>query len=171
MPISLYDASIPVMTRGLKYAATFLDLGRQFADTNGKEHSSLLEARLSPDMFTLIGQVQRFCDTAKNTVVRVAGVQNVIMPDNEKTFEEVQGRIAKVIEFLNATPASVLESRESAEVVLPAPGGNRTYTGASYVFEYALPNFYFHVTTAYDVLRNQGVPVGKRHFLGWSDKL
>jgi uncharacterized protein len=167
MSISLYDTSVQVMQRGLRYAAKFLQTGQDHLDATKTPHTVLLQARLIEDMLPLVGQVQRFCDTAKNTAVRVAGVPNVVMPDNEKTFEDVQGRIAATLKFLEGVSPDAFAGREEAEVIFPAPGGNRTYTGTRYVLEFALPNFFFHVTTAYDLLRARGVPVGKRHYLGW----
>ena len=167
MQPALYDVSIPVMIAGLRHTAAFLELGRRHADQAGIDHAAMLGARLFPDMMSLTQQVQRASDTAKGTAVRLGGLANVAMPDTEQTFDEVQQRIAATIALLETVSPSVFNEHADTEVVLPIPSGPRTYTGRSYILEFALPNFFFHVTTAYNLLRSQGVPLGKRHFLGW----
>jgi len=118
-------------------------------------------------MYDLVGQVQRATDTAKFAVVRVAGVENMPIADDEQTFDELRSRIAKVIAFIEAVPRSAFEGRDDTQVTLPSRTAPRVYTVASYLIEFALPNFYFHVTTAYDLLRANGVPIGKADYLGW----
>ena len=167
MQFSLYDASIPVLIAGLRNTASFLERGRAYADQAGIDHAAMLAARLAPDMMSLTEQVQRASDTSKGAAVRVGGIENVAMPDTEKTFDELQQRIAATIALLEAVPADAVNANVDAEVTLRTPGGQRSYTGRSYILEFALPNFFFHVATAYDLLRHQGVPLGKRHYLGW----
>jgi hypothetical protein len=167
MALSLYDISIPTVIKGLRNLAAVLERGRAYADENGLAHAKLLEARLFPDMLPLTGQIQRASDTAKLMAVRIGGVANVPMADNETTFDDLQKRIAATIAFLEAVPATAIDGNEEAEVILPAGSAQRRYTGQSYVLEFALPNFFFHVTTACDLLRHSGVPVGKRNYLGW----
>lgn len=166
MPLSLYDASVPVFIRALGNMSAFLEKGRAFADEKGMPHSELLEARLFPDMAALPAQVQRASDSAKFVAVRVGQVENVAFEDNEKSFDDLQTRIAKTVDFLRTVPADSLDGREEAEIVLTMRAGTVTFTGSSYVLGFALPNFFFHVTTAYGLLRHKGVPVGKRDYLG-----
>ncbi len=166
MPLSLYQISVPPMTRMLKTMSAFIDKGRAHADANGMAHAELLEGRLAPDMLTLVGQVQRATDSAKFAAVRVGQVANLVMPDEEKTFDDLQARLARTIDFLQAVPADSMDGREEAEIVLDMRSGPVTFTGTSYLQVFALPNVYFHATTAYAILRHKGVPVGKLDFLG-----
>lgn len=166
MPSPLYNASIPAFVRGLQNLSAILEKGRMFADENGINHSEFLDARLIEDMAPLTSQVQRVSDTAKGTAVRVGLVENVAMPDEEINFDQLQTRIARTVEFLKAAPASGFEGREDAPVILQTPSGDIPFTGSTYVHGFAIPNFYFHLTTAYALLRMKGVPVGKLDFLG-----
>jgi hypothetical protein len=168
MTISLYDASIPVFLRGLRNLSAILEKGRQFADEKGLPHSDLTEARLIEDMSPLTAQIQRASDSAKFVAVRVGQVENVSMEDKEVSFDDLQARIAATIAFLEAVPASAMSGREEAEVILKTPNRSMTFTGQSYILHFALPNFFFHVTTAYALLRQKGVPIGKMDFLGGS---
>ena len=167
MQLSLYDVSIPVLVAGLRNTASFLERDRAHADLAGIDHAAMLGARLAPDMMSLTEQIQRASDTSKGAAVRVGGVANVPMPDTEKTFDELRARIAATIALLETVPAAAVNAHVDAEVTLRTPAGQRLYTGRSYVLEFALPIFFFHVATAYDLLRHQGVPLGKRHYLGW----
>lgn len=166
MPLSLHDLSIPPFMRALRNLSALLDKGRAFADERGLDHAELLEGRLAPDMLTLVGQVQRATDSAKFAAVRVGQVENLVMPDEEKTFDDLQARIATTLDFLGKVPANAMDGREDAEVQLPRRDAPVIFTGASYLLGFAVPNFYFHVTTAYAILRHKGVPVGKLDFLG-----
>lgn len=165
MPLSLYEVSIPVMLRGLANLSWLLEKGSAFADEKGMPHAELTEARLIADMLPLTGQIQRASDTAKFVPVRVGGVENLPMPDTEVSFADMQARIATTEKFLKAMPRSAMDGAETREVIVKGRTGDRVYTGASYVLEFALPNFFFHVTTAYGILRHKGVPVGKMDFL------
>jgi len=164
--ITLHDMTVPVFTRALRNLAAFLEKGRAFADEQGIPHAELLEARLSPDMAPLIAQIQRASDSAKGTLVRVGGVLNQAFPDEEASFDDLQSRIARTIAFLEAAPADAMIGKEETTVLFELPGRSFTFTGLSYVQNFALPNFFFHVTTAYALLRHKGVPVGKMDFLG-----
>ena len=167
MALSLYHISIPTVIKGLRNLADILERGRAYADEGRIAHAKLLEARFFPDMLPLTGQIQRASDTAKLMAVRIGGVANVPMADSETTFDDLQKRIAATIAFLEAVPAEAIDGNEETEVILPAGSVQRRYTGQTYVLEFALPNFFFHVTTAYDLLRHSGVPIGKRNYLGW----
>jgi len=166
MPVSLYDVSIPVFIKTFGHFSKFLDKGRAFADEKGIPHSELLDARLFPDMAPLTSQIQRASDTAKFAAVRVARVEAVSMPDTEASFDELQARIAKTVDFLKQVPAHAVDAGENIEVTLKTPNASITYTGKDYLLSFALPNFYFHVTTAYGILRHKGVPLGKLDFFG-----
>jgi hypothetical protein len=167
MSISLYEITVPVMIAGFRNMSKFLDRGRAYADEKGIAHAKLLNARLADDMMTLVEQVQRASDTARSSAVRVARVDNVAMPDRETTFDDLQARISATVSFLAAVPTTAFEGQEDAELVLQFAGEQRVFTGRSYLLSFALPNFFFHITTAYDLLRQSGVPIGKRDFLGW----
>lgn len=166
MTLSLYDVSVPVLVRGLGNLSALLEKGRAFADETGLDHAVLLEARLAPDMAPLPYQVQRASDTAKGLAVRVGQVASLAMADEETSFAELQQRIAATIAFLDAVPADSMDGREGAEILLTTPSATISFTGTSYVLGFALPNFFFHVTTAYALLRHKGVPVGKMDYLG-----
>jgi uncharacterized protein len=103
----------------------------------------------------------------KYAAVRVGRVDNVAMPDRETTFDDLQARISATVSFLGAVPPTTFERQADTELVVQLPGGQRVFTGRSYLLGFALPNFFFHITTAYDLLRHLGVPIGKRDFLGW----
>jgi hypothetical protein len=167
MSLSLYEISIPVMIAGFGNMSKFLDRGRAYADEKGIAHAKLLNARLADDMMSLVEQVQRASDTARSTAVRVAQVDKVAMPDRETTFDELQARISATVSFLAAVPPTAFEGRADAELVVQFGGGQRVFTGRTYILGFALPNFFFHITTAYDLLRHSGVPIGKLDFLGW----
>ena len=167
MSLSLYEITIPVMIAGFGNMSKFLDRGRAYADEKGIAHAELLNARLADDMMTLVQQVQRASDTARLAAVRVGQVDNVAMPDGETTFADLQARISATVSFLAAVPPSAYEGRADAKVVAQFAGVQRIFTGCSYLLEFSLPNFFFHVTTAYDLLRHLGVPLGKLDFLGW----
>jgi hypothetical protein len=168
MPLSLYEISVPVFIRGFANLSAFLEKGRAFADENGIPHSKLLEARLFDDMLPLTGQVQRASDTSKLAAVRVAQVAPVAMEDKEASFDELLARVAATQAFLKGVPHDAMEGREEAEVVLPLRSGSLTFTARDYLLAFAIPNFYFHVTTAYDILRHNGVPLGKMDYLNAS---
>jgi hypothetical protein len=116
-------------------------------------------------MLPLPKQIQIACDTSKNVLVRVGGAEAVPMEDNETTFEELYERINKTLAILKAADSHILDKKEEAEVIMKTRTGENKFTGQSYILTFALPNFYFHVTTAYGILRSKGVPVGKKDFL------
>ncbi len=166
MPVSLYDASIPMFIRYLKNMAAFLEKGRSFAEAQNMPHAALLEARLYEDMHPLTTQVQRASDAAKFVAARVGNIEAPAMPDTETSFEELAARIAATVAFLETVPADCMDGRETDEIVLKTPSRSFTFTGRDYVLGFAVPNFLFHVTTAYALLRMKGVPVGKMDYLG-----
>lgn len=163
---ALYDVSIPAFIRGLKNLSLMLEKGKAYASEQGMELSELLEARLIDDMAPLPRQIQMVTDTAKFVAVRVGQVENESWADDEVSFDDVQARVAKAIAFLQAASPDGFEGREDATVVLTTPSGDIPFTGSTYVHGFAIPNFYFHLSMAYALLRMKGVPVGKLDFLG-----
>jgi hypothetical protein len=175
MVLSMFDASVPSMLRQLGALDAILAKATAHAALRKIDPAVLLVSRLYPDMFPLTRQVQLTCDFAKNTVARLAGQDPPNWPDDEATFEQLRERIAKTVEFVQTFSSSQLEGAETRDVTLPprraygmtAIGGKpTTLNGASFLFNFALPNFYFHATTAYDILRHCGVEIGKRDFIG-----
>jgi hypothetical protein len=168
MPLTLHEASIAVMIHGFHNLAGVLERARLHAEEQSIDEAQFLDARLFDDMMTMRQQVQRASDTAKRAAIRVAGVADVSMPDDEASFADLSRRIEATVAFLRAVPPEAIDGGADVSVALPTGGGNvRTLSGQAYMLEFAVPNFFFHLTTAYDLLRHKGVPVGKRHFLGW----
>jgi hypothetical protein len=164
MPFSLYEISVPVFIRNLKVLQQLLEKGQ--AHAAGKE-AALTESRLIADMYPLTFQVQSACDTAKFHVVRVCGIENVVMEDKEKTFPELQERIAKTIALLEAVKPDSMDGKEIQEVKgIKRNGVVVPLNGKQYTLEFSVPNFFFHVAMTYALLRKEGVDVGKNDFLG-----
>jgi hypothetical protein len=166
MALSLYDLSVPVFTRGLGQLTHLLDKSLAHANANGIDPATLVEARLAPDMLTLAGQVQRASDACKLGTARIAGLTAPSFPDEEKTWDDLLARIAKTQDFLKTVERAQVDGQEEREVVIKTGGGEARFTAQRYLLQFALPNFFFHVTTAYDVLRHKGMPVGKLDYLG-----
>ncbi|WP_186247289.1 DUF1993 domain-containing protein [Burkholderia gladioli] len=165
MSVSLYDISIPVLVRGLRTLSKLLDKGEAHAREQGLDPAALIGARLFEDMLPLSSQVQLASDAAKGCVARLAGIEIPSFPDNEQSFAELQERIAKTIAFAESVDVAKFEGSEMRTVSLPLRSGPIEFTGLGYVTNFALPNFYFHVTTAYDIMRHKGVPLSKLHYL------
>ena len=161
MPLSMYQASIPLLVRGLDNLSAVLKKGAAHADA-----AALADARLAPDMFTLAGQIQRASDTAKGCAARLAGIDNPSFPDTETSFAQLQERIARTIAVLQGMKPAQIDGSEDKPISFKAGPYMLNFTGASYLTMFVLPNFYFHVTTAYDILRHKGVEVGKMDYLG-----
>ena len=166
MAITLYDVTMPVLIRGLDRLAAVLDRGRAFAEEAGLDPAELLAARLAPDMLPLTGQVQRASDTAKFAAVRIGEVPNQPFADDEQSFGDLADRIARTRAFLEAVPRSAIDAREAATISATIGRAPVTIGASDYALTFVLPNFFFHVTTAYDVLRANGVPVGKMDYIG-----
>ena len=166
MQISMYQASAPRFVNTLKNLSAILDKAQAHADAKKIEPRVLTAARLYPDMFPMSRQVQSACDTAKGAVARLAGVEVPVHEDTEQTFEELKARIAKTITFIETIQPARVDGSEDREVVLKFRSGEVKFRGMQYLLGHALPNFYFHVTTAYDILRHNGVEVGKRDYIG-----
>ncbi|HEY1383129.1 MAG TPA: DUF1993 domain-containing protein, partial [Dongiaceae bacterium] len=166
MTLSMYQASVPVFARGLESLSAILAKGATHAEAKKIEPAVFVNARLAPDMFPFSRQIQIASDAAKGCVARLAGAEVPSYPDTESTFAELEARIAKTLAFVKGFTASQVDGSEERNVVLKMRSGEMTFRGQDYLFKLSLPNFYFHITTAYDILRHNGVEVGKMDYLG-----
>ena len=166
MTLSMYDASVAVFSARLKALANVLSAAEQSAADRKIDPQVFLTARLAPDMFALTRQVQIATDHAKGAPSRLAGREVPKYEDNEASFAELQARIAKTLDHLATFAAADLEGSEDRTVEVRLGGREVTLPGLQYLLHAAMPNFYFHVTTAYDILRHNGVPLSKQTFLG-----
>lgn len=166
MTVSVHRLSVPVFQRGLGALSHGLSKAEAFAAETGRPAEEILGARLAPDMLPYSAQIQRVSDTSKNAIGRVLGVAPPAMADEEKSFAELQDRIARTVAYLAAQDEAALDARAGAEVVMKLGGGEVTFTAEDYLLNFALPNFYFHVATAHGILRQLGVAIGKRDYLG-----
>lgn len=166
MALSMHRASVPVFVRGLKALSGLLTKAQAQGEAKGVAPEQILTARLAPDMLDLVAQIQRVSDTSKLSGARLSGVAAPPMADEEKTFEELQSRIARTVEYLESLDPAAFEGAESRTVPMKFGPQEIAFRGDDYLFNFALPNFYFHVAIAHGILRNQGVEVGKRDFLG-----
>lgn len=167
MSISMHSVSVPVFVRMLKNLGAMLAKAQAHAEERRFDVAVLLHARLAPDMFPLARQVQIACDAAKFGVARLTDGQAPSFPDTETTVAELQERIARTVEYLLSVSPQEIDAAEARSVSVPIRGKEPLqYTGETYLKHHALPNFYFHVTTAYAILRHNGVMLGKADFLG-----
>jgi len=167
MALSMYQASIPVFIRGLENLSHILNKALAHAEARKLDPTVFITARLYPDMFALARQVQIASDTAKGAAARLSGLDNPSYADTEASFPELQQRITKTIDFLKSIKPEQIEGSEEKLVVLPTRAkGDIHFTGQNYLLQQALPNFFFHVTTAYDILRHNGVEIGKWDYYG-----
>ena len=167
MTISMTQASVPVYNQMLGSLSILLDKAEAFATAKKIDGTVLVNARLAADMLPLSRQVQLACDLAKNAAARLAGVEAMKFEDNEKTLPELKQRIAKALAYINSIPTKDIDAGATREITFPmGPDRKGTMTGADYLQHYGLPNFYFHTTMAYALLRHCGVEIGKRDFLG-----
>ena len=164
--MSLYAASVPVFTQYLDSLASILRKAEAHAETRKIAPEVMLGLRLTPDMFALTRQVQVACDFAKNTCGRLAGGEIPKMPDEEKSFSELQERIAKTKAYIHSLPAAAFDGAEKRDVTFPMRGKPHAMESAAYLNTFALPNFYFHLTAAYAILRANGVEIGKGDYMG-----
>lgn len=166
MNLSMYELTVPVLDRMLGNLSHVLKRGQAHAEAHKIDPGVLLNARLYPNMFPLVRQVQIATDQAKGCVSRLAGQEPPRFEDNEQTFEELFARLDKVIKLVNTFTPEQINGSESRHVELKVAGQVLSFEGLPYVLNYVFPNFYFHVTTAYAILRHNGVELGKRDFLG-----
>ncbi len=167
MTSTLYATSIPVFTQLLGGLSAVLTKAEAHAQTRSIEPNALLQARLFPDMFPLLRQARVACDFAKSVSARLAGVELPNFEDNEQTFADLQARIAKTLAFICSLTPAQFEGSETREIVTQAgTPKEKRFSGQSYLLNYGLPHFFFHVTTAYNILRHNGVEVGKKDYIG-----
>jgi uncharacterized protein len=166
MSISIYDFSIPVLTRGLTNMSAVLDKAAAHAAAKKFDAAVLAQARLFPDMHPLVRQVQIACDTAKGAGARLAGIDVPKHEDTEATFADLKARIAKTVDFLKTVTAAQVKDAESRNIEIKFPSGSWKFTGLAYLTDFVLPNFYFHEAMVYALLRKNGVEIGKGDFLG-----
>jgi len=166
MAMSMYQASIPQFTKMLSNLSNILKKGEEFAKTKNIDGAVLVGSRLAADMFPLAKQVQIACDQVKNGMARLAGVEPPKFDDNESTFAELQERIAKTIAFAKSIKPEQVDGTEAKEIKFSIKEWNFEFVGEQYLLTWIIPNFYFHVITAYNILRHNGVEIGKSDFLG-----
>jgi len=166
MSITMYDASVPVMTHILKAMLVILDKADAHCTAKRIEPAVMLGTRLIPDMFPLSRQVQIACDFAKGAGARLAGIEVPSYPDDEKSFADLKARIAKTIAFLDTIKPAQIAGSEGRDIKMKAGPNDMHFKGQDYLTGFVLPNFYFHATTAYAILRQNGVEIGKFDFLG-----
>jgi hypothetical protein len=166
MPLSAYDAVFPGFVQTLKALDAILDKAVAEASERKIQAEVLLSSRLAPDMLSFTRQIQLMSDFAKNAAARVSGAENPRFPDEEKSFEELKARIARTLEFIASVDREALDAGLDKDVTFPrGPSATVTMKGADYLTRFAVPNFYFHATTAYDILRENAFQIGKQDFL------
>lgn len=166
MTISMYQASIPVFLRGLNNLSALLQKAEDHAKAKNLDPSVFTTGALTEDMFPLTRQVQIATDSAKGCAARLAGIEVPSFEDNEKTFAELQARIKKTIAFIESVKPAQVDGSEERAVTIKTRSDEFTFPGQTYLTAWAMPNFYFHVVTAYDILRHKGVEIGKKDYLG-----
>lgn len=166
MTLSLYDVSIPALVHGLRQLSHLVDKAQAHATAGAIDSAALVGARLAEDMFPFSAQVQRASDTAKGTGFRLSDVAAPSLPDTEQTFDELRARIATTVTYLQSLTPGQVDGNEAKAIRLTFGKLKADFTGTQYLVQFGLPNFYFHVTTAYAILRNQGVQVGKLDYIG-----
>lgn len=166
MHMSMYQASVAIFLQRLPALSRLLDKAIAHAAEHGTDPAHLVSASLAPDMLPLKKQIHIATDHAKGCAARLAGVDIPVFEDTETTLEELKARIAKTVDYLQTLEPAQIDGSEDRPVTVTIRTGELQFNGLSYLQTFALPNFFFHVVTAYDILRNQGVPLGKRDYLG-----
>jgi hypothetical protein len=166
MKISMYQASVPVFVHVLNNLAAILEKGAAHAEAKKIDPAVLVSGRLFPDMFPLVRQVQIASDSAKGGAARLAGVEPPPYEDNEKTFAELIARVKKTVAYLQTLTAEQIDGSEDKTITWQTRSSTKSMQGLPYLHSHVMPNLYFHVTTAYNILRHNGVEVGKKDFLG-----
>jgi len=167
MPLSMHSASVPVFVRILTNMLAWLDKAEAHARARKFEPANFLGLRLTPDMFPFTRQIQIASDAVKNCVARLAGIEPPRWPDEEASFDDLRARIRKTIDYAQSVPAAKIDGSEEREILLPRPGGGTArFTGEVFLKHFSLPNFFFHATMTYALLRQGGVELGKMDYLG-----
>jgi hypothetical protein len=162
----MYSASVPVFKQILNSLAAIVDKAEAHAAAKKIEPAALLQARLFPDMFPFARQIQIAADFAKGAAARLAGVEVPKYEDDEQSFADLKERIAKTLAFIDTLPQDGIEASAQRDITTGSGEKAKQWKGQVYLMHYALPHFYFHATTAYDILRHNGVEVGKKDFIG-----
>lgn len=165
-PMSMYQAFVPGVTHTLQALAQVLAKGAAHCEARKIDPNAFLQARLFPDMFPLVKQVQIACDMAKGGVARLAGIDNPKFDDTETSFADLQARIERTLAFMRGISPAQIDGSEGKAILLTLPSRTIEFTGQQYLTTFVIPNVYFHATTAYNLLRQGGVELGKRDFLG-----
>ena len=166
MTISMYQASVPRFVNILGNLSNILDKAQAHIDAKKIADASLTDYRLFPDMLPMTTQVQIACDAAKGVVARLAGVAIPAFEDNEATLADLKARVAKTIAFIQTITPAQIDGTEDKDIVIKRGEKETHYKGMQFLLGHAIPNFYFHITTTYNILRHNGVEIGKRDFLG-----
>lgn len=166
MSLSMYQASTPVFIRGLGNLSAILDKAAAHAEARKIDPAVFINARLAPDMFPLPHQVQIVTDVVKGCAARLAGIEVPSYEDTETTFPELQARIKKTVAFLKSVSAAQIDGSEERKITLRLRGKDVSFLGQPYLLNFVLPNFYFHITAAYAILRHNGLEIGKLDYLG-----
>lgn len=169
MSMSLYAVTVPVFARTLSNLRSVLERAKAHALEHKIEDSAYVNARLYPDMFPLSRQVQIATDIARGCAARLAGVEPPAFEDKEQSFDDLVARIDRTVEYMRSLPEQQFDDAETRAITRPVRGQPHTFTGVNYALQFAVPNVYFHAATAYDILRHNGVPLGKADFLGKLD--
>jgi len=166
MPLSIYQLAVPPIVKALTNLRAVLEKAKAHAAARKIDESAFISARLYPDMLPLSAQIQIASDSAKGAACRLAGVPIVAFEDNEKTLGDLKGRVEKTIDLLKTFKPEQIDGSEEKELVIKVGGKDTPFRGMQLLLGRSIPNFYFHVTTTYDILRHNGVDIGKRDFLG-----
>jgi len=166
MKLSMHAVSVDVFAPALGSLSTILEKALAYAQAKKFDPAVLVQARLAPDMLPLVRQVQLASDFAKNSVARLAGQEAPKFPDEEQSIEELRARIARTLDYLKTVPAAALDGSEDRDITVPLRDRTLQIKGLPFLQRWALPNFFFHATTAYAILRHNGLEIGKRDFLG-----
>ena len=166
MPISMSSASLPVVVSMLGNLSHLLDKAQEFVEAKNCDPTAITQYRLAPDMLPFTRQILIACDAAKNGIARLSGIEAPKFADDEQTLAELKVRIAKTLAYLQTVPDAALDGTEEKEITFPVGKESvRTMKGEAYLKQWMLPNVYFHITTAYNILRHNGVEIGKRDYL------
>ena len=166
MPVTMSQLTIPAFVQGLEALAATLDKAEAHAAARKIDEAALLQARLFPDMYPFVRQVQIAADFAKGAVARLSGAEPPSYPDTEASFAALKQRVARTLDYIRSIAPEAIDGSEARTVSLKGGQQTLTFAGEPYVLSFVLPNFYFHLTTAYDLLRHNGVELGKRDFVG-----
>lgn len=171
MSVSMYTVSVPVFIQFLQALSGILDKAQTHIDARKLDETFIMTNRLYPDMHNFTRQVRASCDHAVNACARIAGVELPAFENNETTIADLKKRIEKAVAFLRTITPAQLDGQEDKQITVKFPSGERQFTGQTMLINFSLPNFYFHTTTAYDLLRHVGVEIGKRDFMGTPVKM